>query len=134
MLAGEPATTFYNRDGSTYRGLTALKLHAEVEWQALNLWARFTRDGEQYASRAINVAPRPQGNSRLREIDVSETGYQQLTLHMNYEQEFSQQWRHEYTLSYDMHNFERIQWNRTNPAVRSEAHREEEAFLKFLTR
>ena len=83
VLAGEPATTFYNRDGSTYRGLTALKLHAEVEWQALNLWARFTRDGEQYASRAINVAPRPQGNSRLTEIDVSETGYQQLTLHMN---------------------------------------------------
>ena len=33
-----------------------------------------------------------------------------------------------------MHDFERIQWNRTNPAVRSEAHREEEAFLRFLTR
>lgn len=131
--AGEPAETNYNRDGAVYRDLAPVKLHAEVEWEGFGAWVRYTRGGEQYASRARNVAQRPIGNEAVLDVGISETGYQQFTLHLDYENVISEQWRNEYVLSFDAMDFERYQWTRRNEDTRSEAHREDEYFARFLS-
>ncbi|MFL0811014.1 MAG: TonB-dependent receptor [Agarilytica sp.] len=131
--AGEPAETKYNREGAVYRDLAPIKLHAEFEWEGFGAWMRYTRGGEQYASRARHVAQSPIGNGAVFEVGISETGYQQFTLNLDYEDVISEQWRNEYSLSFDTMDFKRYQWTRPNENSRSEAHREDEYFTRALS-
>lgn len=131
VTAGEDANTLLPHDGEAYRGRDPIKLHAHLNMENSNIWLRYTRGGGSYANRIINVAAPPFGRKRPN-VDISDQGYQQATLSFEHKQNFSNKLQFQYRLSYDLLDFDKYVWFRSNAARRQESMREDEYSSRFI--
>lgn len=132
--AGEPADTLYSNDGAAYRDKAPMKLHAQLNRGGLEAWVRYSRGGEQLDNRIVNVAAPPVGNDTVPLTQqIGQVGYQQLGVHLNYDQELSNAWRMGYAVGYDMTDYERLLLNKVNLDNRQTSHQEDNYFARILT-
>jgi len=117
-----------NRDGETHRNLPPLKMHAQVTRGNWDMWARYTRGGQQFAWDQGMMTHYPWGwGDWVQPLQQSSSGYQQATGYIGYKDELSERTDMELAFSYDMMDFERFQSN----AI-SEAYREDEYYAKAM--
>ncbi|MCV6637973.1 TonB-dependent receptor, partial [Candidatus Albibeggiatoa sp. nov. NOAA] len=117
-VAGQQAYSQYaiNRDGAAWRDKPRVKLHTEYTHNALTLWMRYTRGGQQYVTDPNSTARWPYGwlddwavdnYPSYESFEQPGAGYQQLTLLSQYKQQISDTFSIDYTLSYDLTDYER---------------------------
>jgi len=130
--AGKPLTgPPLNRDGETWRNLPPLKIYAEITKGDWDVWARYTRGGQQFIPDIGILARDPYGwgdASWMQPYLQSGYGYQQATAYVGYNKEFNEKTNLELAFSYDMFDFER---SMMNVAVK-DAYREDEYYGKAL--
>ncbi|MCB1822812.1 MAG: hypothetical protein KDI73_14730, partial [Candidatus Competibacteraceae bacterium] len=101
VSGGQPFDQPINRDGESYRNRYRLKAHAQYTGGGWNLWARYTRGGEQFAFAQDNLARAPYGwldewaiadYPSYHSLHQPGAGYQQMTLDASYRKPLSNQW------------------------------------------
>ncbi len=121
-VAGQQAYTQYsiNRDGAAWRDKPRIKLHTEYTHGSLSLWMRYTRGGQQYVTDPSSTARWPYGwlddwavdtYPNYESFEQPGSGYQQLTLLSEYKQHISDIFSIDYTLSYDLTDYERADFS-----------------------
>jgi len=116
-----------NRDGEAHRDLPPLKLHAEVTKGNWDIWARYTRGGQQFAPDMGTIIHYPWGWGDWVDDPRNSSGYQQATGYVGYRKEIRENLSLNAVLGYDMFDFERV----TQGSV-TDAHREDEIYGKVL--
>ena len=116
------------RDGSQYRNLNPLKLHAALSSENSDFWVRYTRAGEQYPAGLIFLAEAPVGSPAPGE--VGESGYQQITAAYDFRIELRDNLSLSSMLSYDFTDYERS----VREPLQSFSHAEEEYFAQTIAR
>jgi outer membrane receptor protein involved in Fe transport len=127
IQSGEPYLGMsVNRDGASARNLPPMKLHAEVTRGNWDIWARYTRGGQQFVPDLGDIAPWPYGWSD-EPSEYNFAGYQQATAYAGYKRPLSDNVTLDCAVSYDMFDFARF----TEGSV-ADAHREDEYFGRAL--
>jgi iron complex outermembrane receptor protein len=116
-----------NRDGETHRNLPPVKLHAGITKGNWDLWARYTRGGQQFAPDAGTLMHYPLGWGDWVSDHAGSSGYQQATGYIGYKKELADDLMLDAAVSYDMFDFERVLQGGI-----SNAHREDEYYGKLL--
>jgi outer membrane receptor protein involved in Fe transport len=141
--AGEPMENApIGNDGASARGISPLKLYAQVKRSNWDIWARYTRGGKEFAPHTGVIARHLWGwaewNNMWWNGDTSTQilpwnpnfyAYQQATGYIGYKHELDENLEIDYAFSYDMFDFERFWGNNLY-----EAYREDEYFGKALLR
>ncbi len=115
------------RDGQTHRNLPPLKLHAQVTKGNWDIWARYTRGGQQLVPDSGTILHYPWGWGDWVTDHSGSAGYQQATAYVGYEREIRDDLTLEAAFSYDLLDYERVL-----PDALAEAHREDEYYAKVL--
>jgi len=134
-----------SNDGESQHNLQPLKFHVEITRDNWDIWARYTRGGQQFVWYPKEVARPPWGWvdiwpymnwSHWPNVDLTSlpplrfysSGYQQMTGYIGYKQEISDKLNVDYTFSYDTFDFTRV----IDAYPLSDAHREEVYYGKVL--
>jgi iron complex outermembrane receptor protein len=131
-----------NNDGEAYRDKPRLKFHTQYTKGNFDLWARYTRGGYNYSYSQGVVAEPPYDIlginipsflplDSIEDFPQAGEGYQQFTIFTGYKQEVSNTFTVDYVFSYDLFDWERINFNEGNGAQSS---REDEYYGKILSR
>ncbi|MBN1766670.1 MAG: TonB-dependent receptor plug domain-containing protein [Sedimentisphaerales bacterium] len=137
-----------NRDRQAYRGLPRLKTHIEYTDENFDLWARYTKGGEEYYFTQSNLAygeggkwgwlnpswATPEYDSFGESMHQQGVGYQQLTIQAKYRQEIHDDFDLDYIVSYDVFDYERAQYDWDIVDYYADNHREEEIFSRILAK
>jgi len=139
--AGEEVDYKINDYREAYRGLSRIKTHLEYTDGPFEVWARYTRGGENYTFAQDNLGTTPHGWMSGADLGTYPTynhfyqpgsGYQQFTLFGGYKQEISDAVTIDYSLSYDLFDFERASFNSKKNAQWNLSHREDEYLFRSL--
>jgi len=95
-------------DKRQHRDLPKLKAHLSWRLHGLDIWARYSRGGEQKPPALGATFLPPLGNDSLLVGDPIQLGSQQITLMTSYHQTPSENWSLNYALSYDIVDYERL--------------------------
>ncbi|MBN1766671.1 MAG: TonB-dependent receptor plug domain-containing protein [Sedimentisphaerales bacterium] len=136
-----------NRDGAAYRDLPRLKTHIEYTSGNFDLWARYTKGGEQYFFSQKNMAYGAGGTwgwlnpswassmfDTFSDMFQPGMGYQQFTIQAKYNQVINDDFDIDYVVSYDTFDFERSRYDWENIPYYPENHREDEIFSRILAK
>jgi len=132
LQAGDAApSSVIGPDGAAARGLPPVKLHAELTRGPWDVWARYTRGGQQIVPDMGMMIHYPYGWGDWVTIvpSLSYTAYQQATGHIGYNMPISDRLSFEAAFGYDMLDFERNNNNWFN-----DAYREDEYYGKALVK
>jgi iron complex outermembrane receptor protein len=129
--AGEPLLSpSINRDGETHRDLPPLKLHVQITKGDWDIWARYTRGGQQGVWDMERLTSEADPNtSPPGDTKPNSYGYQQATAYVGHKKELTENITLDMAFSYDMSDFERYILERAN-----DAYREDEYHGKALLR
>ncbi len=107
---GEPLTVLSVNDGETHRNLPPVKFHVELNREDWDIWARYSRGGQQYVWPTGALARSPYGwtGSWILPYEDSSWGYQQATGFVGHTTTISDRSQFNWSLSYDMLDFERF--------------------------
>jgi outer membrane receptor protein involved in Fe transport len=119
-----------NNDREAYQNQMPLKLHADVTYEDLQVWTRFTRSGYQYAIAPAAGLNTPSGFGNWVPQFQAQTGLQQITVASRYETEVTEDMRFIAQGGWDSMDFARILFN--GPGAPAEAYREEELNARAL--
>ena len=131
-----------NDDGQAYRDKPRMKFHTQYTRDNFDLWARYTRGGQDYAYSQGVVAAPPYDVlgidipsflplDSIDDFPQAGEGYQQFTVFSGYKQEVSDTFSIDYAFSYDLFDWERINFNEGKSAQSS---REDEYYGRILGR
>lgn len=138
IRSGDPATSLpLTRDGADARGRMPLKLHLQIKRGNWDIWARYTRGGKNFVWSAGSLLRHPWGWADWNNnwgwngaaLSAGSTGtvvkpafysYQQATGFVGYKQELTEDIDVDYSISYDMTDFERFIDNRIEDAYRED--------------
>jgi len=122
-----------NNDGESHWNLPPLKLYAEMTRGNWDIWARYTRGGQQGVWDIQDLASDPWGwagePGSAVALKPNSYGYQQATGYVGYKKELSEKTSLDMAFSYDMFDFERYAENR-----KRDGYREDEYYGKILLR
>jgi len=125
--AGEAFDGHINRDGQDHRHLPHLKLHFELNRDDWDIWARYTRGGEQITPERGQLGGSwPSGWGGYQNNQPS-YGYQQATAYIGHKTELSDNVSLDYAFSYDTFDYELV----AESGI-THAHREDEYYGKFM--
>ena len=140
VQGGESVPYTINDDAQAYRDKPRLKFHAQYTSGNFDLWARYTRGGQNYAhSQGVVDSRDPLGIDipsfltldSVEDFPQSGEGYQQFTIFTGYKQEVSDTFSIDYAFSYDLFDWERINFGSGDGAQSS---REDEYYARILGR
>lgn len=138
---GQPFSEPINRDGESYRDRHRLKAHLQYTSAEWDIWARYTRGGEQFAFAQDNLAKAPYGwlddwasddypsYSSLHQPGV---GYQQAMLNVSHRKTFSKTFSITTTLGFNLFDYERASFDSANNQYWNLNDREEAYLAKVL--
>lgn len=130
-----------NRDGESYQNRYRLKAHAQYTGGGWNLWARYTRGGEQFEFAQDNLARAPHG--WLDEWAVTQypsyeslhqpgTGYQQMTVDASHRKPLSDHLTITTTFGFNRFDYERASFDSPVNPYWNLNHREEAYLARIL--
>ena len=108
--AGDPLVDIdYNRDGRTHRDLPPIKGYFEITKGNWDIWARYTRGGQNFAwvDRSLAHFPNGFGDFSGASFEQNSSGYQQVTTYLEYNKDISDKLNLDIAFSYEMMDFER---------------------------
>jgi len=150
--AGHPFLGPSTNDGESYNNLPPVKLHVQITRGNWDIWARYTRGGQQFNWYTRDVArptfsgfgwvdvwsrldwgtwPYPTLTS-IPTMNVQAYGYQQLTGYIGYKQELTNDIDIDYAFSYDTFDLIRVLGKSTPTATFSEDYREDKYLGKAI--
>ena len=117
------------RDGRSHRDLPPLKGYLELTRGNWDIWARYTRGGQQFILPESRMAHFPAGYADFAgfPLEQSSSGYQQATAYFGYNKELTDKLELDLAFSYDLMDFERIAGGDI-----FDAYREDEYFGKTM--
>lgn len=121
--AGDPLVDIsLNRDGRSHRDIPPLKGYLEFTKGNWDIWARYTRGGQEFAWDDSLIAHIPVGRGDFDTFPIGKnsSGYQQVTSYFGYNKEINDKLDLELAFSYEMMDFERNIGNSLLDAYRSD--------------
>ena len=115
--SGGAVLSHAQRDNKAFHNWLKWKVHGQYTKGGLNVWARYTRGGEEFAAASSSKSWYPHGD-----------GYNQGTIYASYEHELCPTFTMKYALSYDriyVNNYERT-------ADKRKAYREDEYYGRIM--
>lgn len=111
ISAEEDVNFDIGRDKQQYRDKPKLKLHLQLDLDALSIWSRYTRSGEQKPLGVPNIFQPPIGDDVVNFDEPlypsNQLGVQQFTLVSEYKRQLNHDWQLIYHLSFDSIDYER---------------------------
>jgi iron complex outermembrane receptor protein len=109
--AGDPFTnTSINRDGQSANNKMPAKMHIEITKGDWDIWARYTRGGEQFPWSAGSLTPAPVGFG-VTPVSNNFYEYQQMTIFIGHKQELTKDIDIDYSVSYETTDFTEFRQN-----------------------
>ncbi len=150
--AGEPfLSPSINNEGESHRNLPPLKMHVELTRDNWDIWARYTRGGQQFVWWTKEIARPPFGwvdiwpymnwanwpavdLTNLPPLNLHSYGYEQATGYIGYKQELAKDIDIDYSFSYDRFNLIRVLGTTQLPVSIDDDYREDKYIGKAVLR
>lgn len=123
--AGTYVRTPINNDHESFQGQLPIKAFADIIYNDFEIWARYTRAGEQFAIAPAAGLHFDNGFGSFVPQQQHESGVQQVTVQSKYETEINENLRFLATLGWDSSDFVRLLFN-TPDVGPAEAYNEQE--------
>jgi outer membrane receptor for ferrienterochelin and colicins len=138
VISGEPVPYPINNDNTPNRNLLPIKLFANFTYENLNIWARYTRGGQEFAWN-LPITDYPSGLSNqvkdyyetYNTLPQPSSGYQQGIIFAKYKHTVNDALSIDLETSYDSTDYERSIVDEAS--YRQEAYREDEYYARILT-
>ena len=127
-VAGNDVTTRSSTTTQAFENQLPIKLFADLTYNDLEVWARYTRSGTKYTNAPRPASTIPQGYGEWVSQGESEAGTQQVTVQSQYQTELTEDLKMQARVGWDSSDFVNIVWG----TEFNDAYRENELNARLL--